>query len=164
MVKNTKGGNKAKGQKNSSMPTKNREIPIPEKEDDSHVAVITKVNGDGRYLCDIIGNSGVEYKGIPVNLSKGTKNKYGKGTIVSLGTYILIARREFQKDKGDVIFIYKDSEKGFLENEGIIPNSKNLDTYDDDTNVIFSDVISQTNLILTSENNEPEQVVDLSGI
>jgi hypothetical protein len=57
MPKNVKGGNKTKSQKNSSGPAKNREIAVPETSDDSHVASITKVNGDSRYTVDILGLS-----------------------------------------------------------------------------------------------------------
>ena len=120
MPRNIKGGNKAKSQKNSSGPTKHREIPIPEESDDSHVAVITKVQGDGRYLCQIINKEGLQPEIYPANLSKGVKNKYARGIIMTLGTYILISIREFQKDKSDIIFVYRDSEISYLiENEYI---------------------------------------------
>jgi hypothetical protein len=114
MPKNIKGGKKAKSLKNSTTPNKARDIPFPEKEDDSHVALITKVQGDSRYLCQIVNVNGIQPNVYPVNLSKGTKNKYGRGIVITNGTYVLISIREFQKDKGDIIFIYKDSELGFL--------------------------------------------------
>jgi len=121
MPKNIKGGNKAKSQKNSSGQVKNRDIPTPEESDDSHVAIITKVQGDGRYLCQIIDKDGTQPEIYPINLSKGVKNKYARGIIITVGTYVLIAIREFQKDKGDIIFVYRDSELSYLiENEYII--------------------------------------------
>jgi hypothetical protein len=114
MPKNIKGGNKAKSLKNSSGVVKNRDIPIPEEADDSHIAIITKVNGDGRYLCQVIDKTGVQPEVYPVNLSKGVKYKYAKQIIITVGTYILISIREFQKDKGDIIFVYRDSEISYL--------------------------------------------------
>lgn len=124
MPKNIKGGNKTKSQKNSSGSTKNRDIPVPEEQDDSHVAIITKVQGDGRYLCKIIDENGLKPKEYPVNLSKGVKNRYARGIIIGLDSYILISLREFQKDKGDIIFVYKDSEIGYLiDNEYILIKS-----------------------------------------
>lgn len=114
MPKNTKGGKKAKSMKNSSTPIKSREIPIPEDEDDSHIAIITKVYGDSRYLCQIVNNDGTLETTYPVHISKGVKNKYARNIIVNIGTYILMSIRDFEKDKGDIIFVYKDSELPYL--------------------------------------------------
>ena len=114
MPKNTKGGKKTKSLKNSDVVYKNREIPVPQLDDDSHVAIITKVQGDGRYLCQIVTKDGIHPNVYPVNLSKGVKNKYAKNIIIGISTHILISIREFQKDKGDIIFVYKDSELGYL--------------------------------------------------
>lgn len=140
MPKNIKGGNKAKSLKNNSGLVKNRDIPYPEEEDDSHVAIVTKVNGDGRYICQIVDNNGTQPKNYPVNLSKGVKNKYGRGIIIVPGTYILIAIREFQKDKGDIIFIYKDSElSNLIENNYIIIKNSLVDNNESD--IQFSDVV-----------------------
>lgn len=138
MPKNLKGGNKTKSQKNSNGSTKNRDLPVPEEGDDSHVSIITKVQGDGRYLCQIIDENGIQPKIYPVNLSKGTKFKYAKNIIVGIGTYVLIAVREFQKDKGDIIFVYKDSEVNYLiENDYILIKN----TADENEEIQFSDVI-----------------------
>jgi hypothetical protein len=163
MVKNTKGGNKAKSQKNSSAPTKNREIPLPEKEDDSHVAIITKVHGDGRYLCDLLSSTSVTEESLPVNLSKGTKNRYGRGIIISLGTYILVSKREFQKEKGDIIFIYKDNEVNYLVSEGIINISKVNKNNDISSELIFSDS-ANTNFGDDSNFIFSEESIDIDGI
>ena len=127
MPKNTKGGKKAKSLKNSNVPEYVREIPFPEEEDDSHVAIITKVQGDSRYLCQIVNETGMEQNTIPVNLSKGTKNKYSRGMIVGVGTHVLISIREFQKDKGDIIFVYKESEVPFLIERSVIKKVVNPD-------------------------------------
>jgi len=145
MPKNTKGGKKAKSQKNSNVPNKNRDIPVPEEGDDSHVAIITKVQGDGRYLCQIIDENGIQPKIYPVNLSSGTKFKYAKNIIVGIGTYVLIAIREFQKDKGDIIFVYRDSEVNYLvENSFItIKNTENENEeiqFSDDIDIDFNTV------------------------
>jgi len=140
MPKNTKGGNKAKSQKNSSGFKKNREIPVPEEDDDSHIAIITKVNGDGRYLCQIINELGTQPQIYPVNLSRGVKNKYSKG-IIGIGTYILISIREFQKDKGDIIFVYNNTEISHLLDNNYIQIINN-NTQEND-GIQFSDVIEK---------------------
>ena len=139
MPKNTKGGNKAKSQKNSSGPKKKRDIPFPEEDDDSHVAIVTKVQGDGRYLCQIVDLCGTQPQVYPVNLSAGVKFKYAKGIIISIGTYILMSIREFQKDKGDIIFVYNDSEKTYLVDNNYIQIT-NLETQEDE-GIQFSDVV-----------------------
>lgn len=159
MPKNIKGGNKAKSQKNSTSSNKNRDIPVPEEEDDSHVAIITKVNGDGRYLCQIVDENGTQPKIIPVNLSKGVKNKYARNIIISIGTYILIAIRDFQKDKGDIIFVYKDSEINYLiENNYIV--IKNI-LNDKEEEIQFSDVVETDNNIRQLENNNEINFEDI---
>ena len=116
MPKNLKGGNKAKSLKNSTDIAKNREIEVPDSNDDSHIGIITKVNGDGRYICQIVDATGIQPTNYPVNLSRGIKMKYSKGIIIGIGTYILFAIREFQKDKGDIIFVYRDNEIQYLIN------------------------------------------------
>jgi len=120
MPKNLKGGNKAKSLKNSSGFEKNRTVEVPEDEDNSHVAIITKVFGDKRYSCQIIDSNGLQPKVMNVHLSSGTKNKYGKGIIIKPGTHVLIAIREFEKEKADIIFVYKDSELPYLIQNNII--------------------------------------------
>lgn len=136
MPKNIKGGKKAKTLKNSTPSTKNRELPVPLSEDDSHIALITKVQGDSRYLCQIVDENGLQNEVYPVNLSKGTKNKYGKGIIIGIDSYVLMAIREFQKDKGDIIFIYNDIEVSMLVNMGIM---RIINKDIDKSNAKFSD-------------------------
>ena len=136
MPKNLKGGKKAKTLKNSTPSTKNRELPVPLSEDDSHIALITKVQGDSRYLCQIADENGLQNQVYPVNLSKGTKNKYGKGIIIGTDTYVLIAIREFQKDKGDIIFIYNDMEVSMLVNMG---HMRTINKDGDKNNINFTE-------------------------
>ena len=122
MPKNTKGGNKAKSQKNSSGPKKNREIAVPETSDDSHVAVITKVLGDSRYTTDILSSTGVQKSGVIAHLSSTVKKKQGSGIILKPGNYVLVSIRETdQGKKGDIIFLYRDSEISFLIEDGHMP-------------------------------------------
>jgi len=143
MPKNLKGGNKAKSQKNSNGPIKNREIPVPETDDDSHVAIITKVLGYGKYFCQIVNEEGTQPVVYNANLSKGVKNNYGRGTIISCGTYVLISIREFQKNKPDIIFVYRDSELGYLINNNYVLIDKTNSVTDD---IDFSEVV---------DNNQP---------
>lgn len=130
MPKNLKGGKGGKSMKNSSAPLKVREIPVPEQEDDSHVCIVTKVYGNGRYLCQVINNTGLIQGDRQVHLSQGVKKKYARGIIISNGTYILVSFREFQKDKGDIIFVYKDSELEYLKQNDYISSTKIINESD----------------------------------
>ena len=142
MPKNLKGGNKSKSLKNSTDHNRTREIEVPDIKDDSHIGIITKVQGDSRYLCQIVNSNGIQPTIYPVNLSKGIKNKYMKNIIVGIGTYILFSIREFQKDKGDIIFIYRDSEIQYLVNSNlIILINKNLE--EDEQDIQFTDLIEK---------------------
>jgi hypothetical protein len=147
MPRNLKGGNKAKSQKNSSCPTKERDIALPDSSDDSHIAIITKVNGDFRYLCKIVNRDGIQPDEYLANLSNGVRRNFARGIYIGCGTYILISIREYQKNKVDVIFVYKDSEVNQLINNNLI--SVNKISNNIDTDIEFSEYIdnnSTTNI------------------
>jgi initiation factor 1A len=131
MPKNIKGGNKTKSLKNCSGQKKDRDIAVPEKQDDSHIAIITKVNGDGRFICQIVNQTGKQQDEYITHLSRGVRNKYGRGIIISAGTYVLISIREFQKDKTDIIFVYKDSEINYLINNNYMIIDKSINPNND---------------------------------
>lgn len=152
MTINFSGGNKTKKLKNNNNVNKKRDIEVPETEDDSHVAIITKILGDGRYLCKIVNEDGILLTEYLANLSKGTKNKYGRGIIVTCESYVLIAKRNFQKNKVDIIFVYRDSELSYLINNNYISIEKKNNAIDD---IEFCDFIDnkisteqETNIVL----------------
>jgi initiation factor 1A len=147
MPKNLKGGNKAKSLKNSSGIDRKRTVEVPEDSDDSHIAIIMKVYGDSRYMVQIINNNGLQSKQILAHISKGTKNKYAKGIILGLGSYVLISIRDFEKDKADIIFAYKDTEISYLiQNDYIVKlNMSNID------NVVTNDDINNDNIAINDD-------------
>jgi hypothetical protein len=148
MPKNIKGGNKAKSQKNSTGIEKKRDIPIGEKEDNSHIAKIIKVQGDSRYICKIVDANGLHEKEYPTNLSIGTKRRYCKGIILKVDSYVLIAIRDFQKDKADIIFAYKDTELNYLADKKLITLNFSINEdskSNDNDDVIFSDFNDNNN-------------------
>jgi translation initiation factor IF-1 len=162
MPRNLKGGNKAKSQKNSSCPTKERDIAIPDSSDDSHVAIITKVNGDFRYLCKIVNDEGVqEDNEYLANLSNGVRRNFARGIYIGCGTYILISIREYQKNKVDVIFVYKDSEVNYLINNNYISVNKNNNSNTDaDINFVeFADSNETKNISLIETTDKTESDV-----
>lgn len=163
MPKNTKGGNKAKKQKNSNVQERNRDIPFPEDGDDSHIAIIEKVCGDMRYYVKIVDAHGIQPKVYNANLSTGTKNKYGRGIIIGVGTYVLMAIREFQKDKADIIFVYKDSEKSLLVDNNFISNTMETNNIIE-SEIQFSDTIKNSNVgVEMSDSIKIENTVTMSN-
>ena len=152
MPKNIKGGNKTKSQKNSSGEIKkNREIAVPETSDDSHVSVITKILGDSRYTADILNSTGIQKTGIIVHLSSTVKKKYGSGIILTPGSYVLVTIRETdQGKKGDIIFLYRDSEISFLIENKHMP-APNTDSALGDFEFSDSYSLSNNNMSLSDD-------------
>lgn len=138
---NHKGGKKTKSQKRDSCTiTKQRDIPISEKSDDSHIGLLQKNLGDGRWYANIVDMNGKQEKTYMCNLSSGTKKKYCKGIILAPNRYVLIAIREFQKDKADIIFAYKDSELNYLIEKKQISSIITSDTSDSSNNdIVFTE-------------------------
>jgi hypothetical protein len=151
MPKNLKGGNKAKSLKNSTTVVKNREIEVPLNEDNSHVAIITKIFGYGKYNCQIMNHDGLQPKEHMVNLTKRVKSKYGRGILIGVNTHVLIAFREFEKNKADIIFVYRDSELPFLINSGHIKINTKSNINDE---IQFSEYIHTND----SENKNEDEI------
>ena len=119
MPKNLKGGKGAKALKNSSGPAKAREIAVPNAENEARIAIITKVYGGSRYLCQIIDENGLKPNSIKTKVQDGIKRNFGRGIPIVIGTHVLIemspfAKKEDKEDYSYVIFIYKDIELSYL--------------------------------------------------
>ena len=119
MPKNVKGGKGAKALKNSSGPAKAREIAVPNAENEAQIAIITKVFGGSRYMCQIIDENGLQPSSIKTKVQDGIKRNFGRGIPIIIGTYVLIemspfAKKENKEDYSYVIFIYKDIELSYL--------------------------------------------------
>jgi translation initiation factor IF-1 len=148
MPKNLSGGNKTKKQANKySVEKKNRPTPTPVEKDNSHVAKIVSVMGDCRFKCKIIDLNGINQTEIIVHLPNSSK-KYGRYVNDS---YVLISLRDFEINKGDILYLYNESDISFLINNNyivqvVLPNQ--------DDNLTFAE---------TSANNE-ELMFDVSGI
>ncbi len=185
MPKNTKGGKKTKSLKNSSGAKKTREIAIPETSDDSHVGVITKVLGDSRYSTDILSSTGVQKSGVIAHLSSTVKKKQGSGIILKPGNYVLVSIRETdQGKKGDIIFLYRDSEISFLvENKHMPPENRDselqhIEFSDSYSNITNNDIRltapvnngavidsgNEINEFINSINNTDNVIIDYDAI
>ena len=151
MPKNLSGGNKTKKQANKySIEKKNRPTPIPIEKDNSHVAKIVSVMGDCRFKCKIIDSKGLNPTEIIVHLPNSSK-KYGRYVNES---YVLISLRDFEMNKGDILYLYNESDISFLVNNNYIIQVLS-DKHDD--NVVFGETPS-------NNQNSEELMFDVSGI
>jgi translation initiation factor 1A len=115
MVKNTKGGNKAKKQArksaNASVSTKAR---CSEHEDEIY-ACCSKLLGNG--MCNVMCIDGVERICIIRNKFRG---KGKRGNTMSTGVWCLVGRRDFEKpkegklEKTDLLEVYNEIEKKYI--------------------------------------------------
>ncbi len=109
MSSKNKGGNKQRKGKKIRVPNKKEDIPLPELDDDSHIGIVLNPLGDCRFNVQLLTRTSAS-KTYICHLSKG-KQKLG---YVVAGTYVLFSIREFEKEKGDIIYTYKDDEVDFL--------------------------------------------------
>ena len=150
---NAQGGNKSKGKKkNTTSSSKKRDIEVPSEEDDSHVAIVTKNNGDNRFNCTLISDKGIDPKVYIAHLSPSTKKK--AGGIIMPGAYIMISLRSFQSDKTkcDIIFVYRDSEISYLIENNYINNVSSVKK--DGNNEIDIEFSNSNNMNSEQNNNE----------
>ena len=106
MVKNTKGGNKAKNQArknyNNHISLKFNDIA---KTEEQEYARVLKVFGSGRYelLC---------YDGITrLGISRGKINHRVK---IKIDSIVLISKRDYQDNKCDILYTYNNDELNLL--------------------------------------------------
>ncbi len=159
--KNKGGKNQRKGKK-IRMPNKKEDIPLPELEDDSHIGIVLNPLGDCRFNTQLLTRTAAS-KTYTVHLSKG-KAKMG---YVVAGTYVLFSIREFEKDKGDIIYIYNDDEVYFLKktneiveisNDSIGKNGVSVSVADNNAGFEF---VSGNDNGITLDNNEGEIDIEL---
>lgn len=78
------------------------------KDDDTEYGVITKVLGDKRFLCKLKSfNKKYNDKEILVRVPKKFKRKRW---FVNTNDYVLVGMREYQENKGDIIYLYDNKE------------------------------------------------------
>jgi initiation factor 1A len=116
MVKNTKGGKKAKNlaRKNIGVDHSLKYDDLV-KTDEQEYARVLKVNGGNRYDLVCYSDKPSNYVN-RLGISRGKINK----TKVEVGTIVLISTRDYQPGKCDVLHIYNSSELQQLVNGGEI--------------------------------------------
>jgi translation initiation factor IF-1 len=132
MPKNTKGGNKAKKQKNSTSFGKPKDTPLPTEDENSHIAKITGILGDSRFKCKIINSEGINPTEISVHLPNSTR-KFGW---ITRESYVKISLRDFEVNKGDILYNYNANDISYLISNGFM-----IETTDNkvDEELIFSE-------------------------
>ena len=160
MPKNTKGGKKHKTHKNSTESSK-RQLFI--KEPGQEYAIVSK----------LLGNCRVEIKcgddKIRLGIIRGTMKKK---VWLTTDDYILVALREFEDDKADIIHKYYPEEVNILKYEKEIPDclmKKNiskdiidLKDYEDDDIFTFNESDNDSEYIYDSNDdinkNQPDKI------
>lgn len=151
MKKNTKGGKKFKrGKKNTS-----EKINMVFAEDSGEeYAKVIKLLGNGRIQV-ILKDRTEKLCIIPGRFKK-------KKIRVTIGSVILIAIRDYQPDKADVLFLYNDSQLEILLKSEYIPNffKLNIHTMDLDKDIqeLENNIVFQDN-----SDSEEEQTINIES-
>ncbi len=135
MTVNKFGGNKARKGKNSTSDSKKEKyVPEPNKAEGTCVAKITGLCGDCRFRGNVVTEQGIQNREIMFHLPKGSR-KYGR---VTSGCYVLASVRDFDQNRGDILYTYKDNQLFHLKNRRYIPDTVEVDEYNEETGFVFS--------------------------
>ena len=110
MPKNTAGGKKYKKLKHNMEMSRPLELP----DDDQEFALVNKLMGNGRATVTFIKNSKETVNALGIISGKLRKRKQW----VIAGNIVLISVRNFEKDKVDIIHVYKEYEMNELKRKG----------------------------------------------
>tara|TARA_Y100000590_G_scaffold406421_1_gene495713 strand:+ start:932 stop:1513 length:582 start_codon:yes stop_codon:yes gene_type:complete len=165
MVKNTKGGNKAKKMsRKQKAPVFQDKIRYATNKDEMYASV-TKYYGNGRLL--ITCNDGVERQCV---IRKKFRGRNKRGNEVSLGSYILVGRREWESSSKievtDLLYVYSGNQIDILKktpevNMSILStNERNDYNQEDNSYMDFMDEIvdkEETNINFSDEHTSEEE-------
>ena len=139
MPKNTKRG---KNSKNQQLVVQKRELIV--KTEEQMYAKVLRMLGEHRIECELV-NGQTKLGIIRARMRRGGRNS---GNYVSIDDIILVATRDFQDDKVDVIHLYKSNEVEELIKMGEdIPRRQTTDDHfilfdiDEDTDALIIDDI-----------------------
>ncbi len=135
MTVNKFGGNKARKGKNSNTDSKKeRYVPEPNKAEGTCVAKITGLCGDCRFRGNVVTEQGIQNREIMFHLPKSSR-KYGR---VTSGCYVLASVRDFDPNRGDILYTYKDNQLFHLKSRRYIPDTVEVDEHNEETGFVFS--------------------------
>ncbi len=110
MPKNTAGGKKYKKLKHNMEMSRPLELP----DEDQEFALVNKLMGNGRATVTFIKNNKETVNALGIISGKLRKRKQW----VIAGNIVLISVRNFEKDKVDIIHVYKEYEMNELKRKG----------------------------------------------
>jgi len=140
MPRNLKGGNKAKKKSNKGAGVRTRkDIPLPEEDENSHIAKVISVLGDCRFNIEIISDTGIKKEVMISHLSKSAR-RFGR--VVS-GSIVKVSKRDFE-NKCDILYTYDPSEVDFLNNNNFI--DKNECTLNEEGGISFTNEANDEDL------------------
>ncbi len=146
MPRNLKGGNKAKKKSNKdTQNTQAKDIPLSNKEENSHIAKVIKVYGGCRFNVQFISDTGLKNEEMLAHLSRTASRRQGR---VILDSVLKVSKRDFE-DKCDILYQYNPSEIQKLVKENYI-------------NIQVSNNADDNNIEFTNEVDDEE--FDISGI
>lgn len=118
MPKNTQGGKRYKKQKNKNNEEEQRALEVPTQGQD--FATVTKLLGNSRVMgrfYDIRDPNNKRMNEIIFFLRPRLKKKR---QFAKIGSVMIISLRDFEKDKGDVLYIYNQDEMNRLKRKRLI--------------------------------------------
>jgi translation initiation factor IF-1 len=124
MPRNLKGGNKAKKKSNKSLSVRNRkDIPLPEEDENSHIAKVTSVLGDCRFNIEILSDTGIKKELMISHLPRSSR-RFGR---VVIGSIVKVSKRDFE-NKCDILYTYDPSEVDYLVSSNYIDKDNESST------------------------------------
>ena len=155
MVRNTKGGNKAKKIKSSGFKTQGRSLRLKDKNNDScelYGKILKKLGGNPPYL-NILCEDGLERTCV-------IRGKHTKRVWMNIGDFVIINyNKELSDNKGEIEHKFENHEISRLINMGELNvkifkvNQSDYDNDDDDL-IQFKESDDEDNEELTNDSNE----------
>lgn len=136
MPRNLKGGNKAKKKSNKdTIGRVKKEMVYPSTEENSHIAKVTSVLGDKRFMVLMLSNTGLKDESMMSHLSRTASKRQGRIIVDSI---VKISKRDFE-NKCDILYQYDQNEIQQLIKEDYIQ----IEVKNDDNDVVeFSNEIT----------------------
>ena len=106
--------------------------------DDQVYGVVTAVLGNGRFSVELVGDDMPPPRAV---MQCRVRGKMRRREWVNSGDVVLVARREFDDDKGDIITRYLPHEVAQLKKYGELPDVIHKDGEDDGADdIVFEDI------------------------
>lgn len=137
MPKNTQGGKKYKQQKHKNNEQEQRALDKPV--EGQEYAIVTKLLGNSRVMARFYDTRDSEDKRmneIICFLRPGLKKKR---QFAKMGSIMIISLRDFEKDKGDVLYIYNQDEMNKLKRKRLIHENLVPKELEDDESFKFQE-------------------------